>query len=835
MKDETLATPQSWKRIDRFAVGDSLGSGGMGVVVAAHDPELDRAVAIKLLNPESVFWSEGLLHEQAQARLVREAQAMARVAHPNVVTVHEVGVHEQLVFIVMELIDGGTAASWVKQRPRSVREVLALYIAAGRGLAAAHAAGLIHRDFKPENVLVDRDDRPRVRDFGLVGCSGERAPSADESLSASFDAMSSSLGCTLTHAGQVIGTARYMAPEQHTGGFVDARSDQYNFCVALYEALYGERPFAGERYGELRDRVVSGDIREPPADSGVPNWLREILLRGLSVAPEDRYASVEELLAVLDRAPIAADAKVAGVWNDDLQARLTTGFVATSRPYARDAAERVSSVVSGWASDWKAMWTDAWEATRVHGHQSEHLLDLRIRYLDRCLAELGELVTLLANSPDEALVDRAVEAALNLRPLTHSADTDALLAAAPLPPSPNHQKAIEDLQRRLGRVHALDGAGRYAVALEEARDIADEAQAFDYALLRAEVLFAMGRLLHRTGAPPEEKRRLLIDAARFAGLARDDLLLARVWSRLAWCYGSAPIEAVDVLLAAAEAASERVADATARAEFCVSAASLLHGNGRPAEALTYRRRAADIARMDLGPDHIITGWALNDLGDSCESLGHFQSAREAYVEALASYQSLLGSEHPLVGIILQGIGSSSVALGELDAAEDALRRSIEIHDRSFGRDHHFSSLALMHLGDVHKERQRHVEARELYHRTLAIWRGLGSDFTWYRQSLVLTRLALLDLACGRSPDAAEWAQSAIAWLEEHAAIDDPELAEPLTVIAEIHLASEHPRAAAPFAERAVALLERAGATEQRLSAARRALGTASAGCSESEE
>ena len=194
--------------VGRFIVRDELGSGGMGVVVSALDPALDRVVAIKVLRPES-------LDADARARLAREARAMAKIRHPNVITVYEADTVDDRMYIAMEYIEGGTLRDWQQARPRPWRAVVDHYILAARGLEAAHTAGLVHRDFKPENVLVGRDGRLCVTDFGLVGEHGERA--------------------------SAIGTPLYMAPEQHGGEAIDARADQFSLCVALYEAMYGPR------------------------------------------------------------------------------------------------------------------------------------------------------------------------------------------------------------------------------------------------------------------------------------------------------------------------------------------------------------------------------------------------------------------------------------------------------------------------------------------------------------------------------------------------------------------------------------------------------------------
>jgi hypothetical protein len=281
-------------RIGRFLVFKVVGTGGMGRVFAAYDPKLDRRVALKLVPParagEGIEWHN---------RLVREAQALARLSHPNVVTVHEVDTTaDGQLYVVMELVEGQDLARLLAAAPRPWREVLALFAAAGEGLAAAHAAGLIHRDFKPANVLVGTDGRVRVADFGLVhGRSVELLPRPGGEHAGAL------LADHVTRHGAVLGTPAYMAPEQHDGGVTDERSDIFAFCVALWEALYGARPFAGSTMTDRLLAIRRGEVREPPAGHDAPRWLRPLLLRGLAADPVDRWQSVRELLDALARDP----------------------------------------------------------------------------------------------------------------------------------------------------------------------------------------------------------------------------------------------------------------------------------------------------------------------------------------------------------------------------------------------------------------------------------------------------------------------------------------------------------------------------------------------------
>lgn len=294
--DSALVELEGPPRIGRYVFLERIGEGGMGVVVAAFDPKLDRKVAIKLLHNVRRDDSERRL------RMEREAQAMARLSHPNVVTVYEVGEYYEQLFVAMEFIQGEDLQVWVdRHRDADWRDILEILIQAGRGLAAAHRAGLVHRDFKPSNVFVGRDRRARVGDFGLARNFAEvdaRTTWRDDEITDS-----QKIAHTLTQTGAAVGTPAYMAPEQFLLGTVDARSDQFAFCVTAWEALFRERPFVGASYGELMANVTDGNRAPPPADAQVPDWLRRVLERGLAAQQEQRWSSMDELLAELQSDP----------------------------------------------------------------------------------------------------------------------------------------------------------------------------------------------------------------------------------------------------------------------------------------------------------------------------------------------------------------------------------------------------------------------------------------------------------------------------------------------------------------------------------------------------
>lgn len=303
-------------QVGRFPILRRLGAGGMGAVYAAYDELLDRKVALKVMHT-----SRGGSVGRRQRTLV-EARALARLTHANIPMVYEVGEAEGQVYISMEYIDGATLADWLAEAPRSWQDILSMYVQAGAGLAAAHQAGIVHRDFKPDNVLVGRDGRPRVVDFGLARLGGQSshqvplpsslsgrqvqqqpAPMQEDSPPSGSPQPQRTLSADssldrLTVAGSVSGTPGYMSPEQYAGGDVDPLSDQFSFCAALYEALFGYLPFAGETLEELA-KSVQGPARTPPPGTRVPVEVQSALLRGLSPAPQQRFANMSDLLAAL--------------------------------------------------------------------------------------------------------------------------------------------------------------------------------------------------------------------------------------------------------------------------------------------------------------------------------------------------------------------------------------------------------------------------------------------------------------------------------------------------------------------------------------------------------
>ena len=490
-------------KLGRFALLDTIGAGGMGVVHLGYDDVLDRRVAIKLIRRERSASPE------ARQRLLREARAMARLSHPNVVQVFEAGEHEGSVFVAMEFVEGRTVREWLEVEDRTVEQSLALFCAAGRGLDAAHAAGVIHRDFKPDNVLVTADDTPKVTDFGLAGFGEQpHAPTTKETDEAD----------TLTLTGSVLGTPRYMSPEQFGGELTDGRSDQFSFCVALYEAVYGQPPFAGDTLQALAGNVIAGELRPPPPDARVPRHVAQAIARGLSSEPDDRWPSMSVLLRELqpaargrrrlgvgfglgalaiaaavvfadeDDACTGAAAELAPAWSDDRRDAIAAAIEAVDADFATAVWSRAQPQLERYAGAWIDAHSTACRATRVYEAQSEAILDRRMACLYRGRAALQAVADSLQSGRKEAIA-AVDELTTRLPDVAACSDIDALSAGVAPPEAGVQADAVEEVEQRLAGSRAARAAGSYQTSLElavEAETLARES-GYEPALTRATV------------------------------------------------------------------------------------------------------------------------------------------------------------------------------------------------------------------------------------------------------------------------------------------------------------------------------------------------------------
>jgi len=718
--------------IGRYVILNLIGRGGMGEVYAAYDPQLDRRIALKLLH-------DGVLREAsaraASKRLLREAKAIARLSHPNVVVVHDAGaiddpVHGERVFLAMEFIEGETLSTWLTAAPRSWRAVRDAFVAAGEGLAAAHEAGLVHRDFKPQNVMVGPDGSVRVMDFGLAsdasGATGHRSAPPSELGDPATSPTPETVA--LTHTGVLLGTPLYMAPEQFGGHTADARSDQFSFCVALFEALYGERPFPSDSLVQLMEAVLAGQVREPPARARIPSFLRRLLLRGLSVEPARRYPSMRALLDELRTDPArrrrtlavgslvaltllaggaavhrvstrgqricsGAAAELEGIWEVGEGVRRSAvhrAFLATGREFAEQTWTRVSALLDDYGRRWTNLYTDNCQATHVRGDQSSEVLDLRTSCLEGPRGALGALTELLTRA-DAAVLTEAVNAAQALPPLERCSDVPALRAVVP-PPDGAVRARVADLTTKLAEVKALRDTGQWKSALGQARSLAESVRAVGYEPLLAEVLATRSWLEHESG-DSKTAAETMDQAVWMALAARRDDIAAETAAQLVAINGYA--------LGTTEDARRWV---------------------RPAEALLHR----------LGPGHDrLASWLHQARAVVAERSGDYPAAKSAYDQALAFKLKALGDAHPDVAKTYYSRANVEMALGDAVAARADADKALAIYRAAYGPDSPLVWNPLDTRGEALNLLHRHVEAERDLRDALGRAAGLyGEGHAW---------------------------------------------------------------------------------------------------------
>lgn len=493
---------------DRYRVERLLGEGGMGRVYAATDLELGRWVAVKLLTATST-------HPRDRVRLLREAHALARLSHPNVVQIHDAGMDGEEIFIAMELVVGDTLKAVLSDMP-PWRTVLDLFVSAGHGLQAAHDAGLVHRDFKPTNVLVGEDGRARVADFGLAADSHRsRAEQAGDVEPGERGVLQTEL----TLNGAVVGTPRYMAPEQHAGERTTQATDQYAFCVSLYEALYGIHPFGCGEFSDWLERMRSASVVAPRRNRG-PRGLRRALVRGLAAEPENRHPDLASLLVALDRAVRRSravriggaafvvlggavgvtalietdetpcrggDAVLRAVWSPERSAELTEALATTEAEAAEFAISTLDRYAQAWGSAHRQACLDASDGTLTRNTHERVDACLRTR-----LVSLDATAGALARGA-ETLGDGAASATSRLPPISRCRE-DSQLDAQLEPPPPAIAGEVDAIREGLARVEAQHAAGERDAALSLLETLESRADDSGYPPLRAQSRLVAARL-----------------------------------------------------------------------------------------------------------------------------------------------------------------------------------------------------------------------------------------------------------------------------------------------------------------------------------------------------
>ncbi len=826
-----IARLERGDHVGRYVIVSPLGEGGMGVVYEAHDPELDRRVVIKLIRTSRTGERDGV----ASARLLREGQALARLSHPNVVTVHDVGHLGDDIFVAMEHLPGVDLVQWLGETRRSADEIVAVFVQAAHGLAAAHRAGLVHRDMKPGNVVATRDGRIKVVDFGLAALdteSGAIAPSSSMSRGVVV-----ALRSPLTQVGAWIGTPCYMAPEQYEGGG-SRRADQFSFCVAMYEALHGRLPFAGETFPEYAANVISGAVLVP-VRADVSPAIDAAIRRGLSTAPGARWPSMNALIGALTAASSARRRRVliavagvvvvgavgaAGVlaivrsgssasvspcsdsarhlvgrWDVDRAAALRAAFIATGLPYAPSAASRTVASLDRWTDVWVAKRTSVCRATRVHGEQSEALLDARMRCLDRQLDEVAELAGVLTIA-DRAAIPRAVEATAQLPSLAPCDHADSLLAAVSPPADPTLRAQVETLRRDMVRARGLSNAGRFPVARDLAVSIAARALAVDYPPFQAEALALRGHLEFWVG-DLAAARVTLERAADLAATTHQDRLVGEVLIDLVSVLAADGRAAEALGVAAAARAATLRADSPALAskllmevgralatagdlpaargklEEAVTAIERTHGPesieitsavlalggvlermGQVAGARAQYERAVAIGSARFGADSPMVAIPRANLCYLDAEAGRLREARACQTEVLTVLEAAVGAAHPKVAWALNDAALTDLALGDRAAAKAGFERSLAIWEAASGPDHPDLAWPLVNLGGLTDGDPAGREA--LCRRALAIIeKSMGTDHIERADPLACVGIALADRAPAQAIEALQGAMA----------------------------------------------------------------------------
>jgi tetratricopeptide (TPR) repeat protein/tRNA A-37 threonylcarbamoyl transferase component Bud32 len=739
--------------IGRYTVLGLVGRGGMGEVYAAYDPSLDRKVALKLMLDDA-YASD----RHAQERLVREAQAIAKLSHPNVVVVHDVDTFHGRVFVAMEFVDGVTLSDWLQQEERPWQDIVSVYLQAARGLSAAHRAGLVHRDFKPQNVMVASDGSVRVMDFGLARRIG---PDGDAVAGAPREGGAPTIGSdVLTRTGEYLGTPLYMAPEQFVGGAIDASADQFSFCVSLFWALYGVHPF-GARAGPAP--ATDGPVDVARSSTGAPLRLQRALVRGLSVDPAARWPSMDELAAALTRDPTRrrrnvalAAAGIAGcVVAGTLMARVTDGRRAlcadgvvhlakvwelpdvASRGASRredvhgaiikaGAADgpriwdRVSTLLDAHVKSWLTTYRDACEATNVRHEQSPEILDVRMACLNDNLDATRALTDLLAVG-DPRVVEHAAEAAAMLEDLHRCSDVQQLRLGVRPPKDPIARARVAALRKRMSDVNALFETGNYVGAASAAKALLADAKPLNYCPLEAEILVVEGEAL--SARSPAAGQPLLEEAIPRAESCGHDRIVARAAAGLVEFYLVRDPSRADRMADLARGALERAGgDVRLEGWLANNVGNLRSDQGRLDEAKQQYEHAIELKKLLLGPEHIDVAVSETNLADLLNELGRNDDAL-ALVDRALAVERRPGSGSYFLSNALMSRGHILADLGRLAESEAEFRRAIALLGGGDSDDDPQWAAAAMGLGEVLERRGDDRQAVHYLERALrqVVW------------------------------------------------------------------------------------------------------------------
>ncbi len=842
--------------IGRFVVVGHLGAGGMGSVYAAFDAQLQRRIAIKVLRPDA-------RGTDGHARLLREAQAMARLAHPNVVTVHEVGAYGDDVFLAMEYVEGRTLKRWMEEE-HTWRERLAVLRAAGKGLAAAHRAGLIHRDFKPENVLIGDDGRVAVADFGIARAHGVDEPPGDLTEpttrgrptgtddgivtlpTATTPPVSgrtpSPLETPLTQTGALLGTLGYMAPERAFEGCDDARSDQFSFAVTAYRVLYGLPPFAYSDVRTYLTALLSAPL-PPPAGSRVPAWVQAVIARGLARAPEDRFASMDDLLAALDRDPTrrraewalaaagvlavgaalfvkaehrrairakcaAGDALIAEAWNPRVRDAVGAAIRGSGTPLADDVANRTAHVLDDWSKTWSAAYRDASEATLLRGVETAATMNVRLACLDRQREELAALADRLAHA-DKATAHRAMSAVYELPSPKRCWEPEAALAAA-LPDAPGPRARVLALEKELAQVSAITITGSCDGVIDAANRGIEEARAIPHRLSEAQFLNLRAGCEWDSGdvtAANASRQRAFVAAAA----AGDDSLAATTAAAIAFGYAYQGVKTPEGedWLAIGKATLEREGhDDLGESAILEAEIEILSSGGYAEKTLPLYERLIALDTRLFGSSHPVVAGEYNNYATDLNHAGRIEDGMAALRKAIAISEGLYGPNAPILYMHYNNIGFAYTQLGRYDDAREAIAHALDLV-KPFGPKSANAILPLASMAVVENRAGRPEAAMEDVEQAMAIVRETGDNGADYLPCLYEQRGRALLKRRDAAGAVAACAQG--VKLQEEQGVIGPDKVysdDALTCLGEAELAAGKVDAAIADLERSVTLTKR---------------------------
>jgi len=784
--------------LGRYVVLAMLGAGGMGEVYTAYDPELDRKVALKVIRERGGSHME----TAARARLLAEAQALARLSHPNVVTIYDVGtVDDDDVYIAMEFIEGKTFGAWLREgQGREWHEIVETLLEAGRGLAAAHRAGLVHRDFKPDNVLIGDDGRVRVIDFGVALQDEEGAAAR-----VIADVKRRELGPTNTDG--LVGTPAYMAPEQFEAHEVGPAADQFAFGVTLYEALAGRLPFAGDTLLTLAESVCSGEVREFERDSPVPRWLQEVVLRALATEPAQRHPSMEDLLDELEpevassrwRLVVAGiaivflvigaaalfvgrndtvcrgfDTQLEGIWGTERKAQIESAL-------GKDVFARIAPVIDGYGLGWVKSKQAACRATHETGEQSEVILGRRMACLDTRLRELDAVLALLA-----AGVENPEESAATLPSLGRCDNLAALERKAP-PPANADPALVRRIEDELTKARALNTAGLFAKAAEIQKQAEESARKIGWEGALSEALVIRGMVEANLG-DPRKARETMFEAVRAGAAAEDAEAEAEAWIQLVSTESGGMNEPTEALRWAehAEIALSRAGGEQSLMGRLAMARSTAYRLLRDEDrALAELEKARALFEHSLGADNFRVARVRGAIGSALRKLGRLEEAEVELRASLARMQELFGADSPS---LLGAMNNLALVLRDRDKYDEAkrlLEQSLVIRERTLGPEHPGNATALINLALLEQRAGNFEAVDELWERSHAIRiKALGEDHSKVTWSLYWKALYLYNL--GKDREALELVDRVLLRYRAHSSADSYEIASALGSQCELH-------------------------------------------------